>query len=312
MPEVGARRVSRAPAAAKKERLFSSSGLLNSLALAALAGLAVASWLLFARGGWEYYRTPLAVRGYLAAHRFLRPSGPGGNVLGIVGTLFMFMTLLYVARKRMKILRNSGSILGWLEFHVFCGLFGPILITFHTSFKFNGLISVAYWSMVLVVLSGFVGRYLFVRIPKTIRGQELSRNEIEERVSELKARLAESTIPVSLLLKIEEAERAAVEGAGQQRTFLQLIGSELQARRRTAALRKEIRQSGLNRALLHETLDVVHERAILLQRIARLKRTRQLFQVWHVFHRPLVWLMFAIFFIHLGVAVYFGYTVFGR
>lgn len=269
-----------------KEPLFSSSGLLNAAALAVLAGAAVAAWLLFARGGWEYYRIPLAVRGYAAAHRFLRPSGAGGNVLGIAGTLFMFATLLYVARKKLKILRKAGSVVGWLEVHVFCGVFGPILITFHTSFKFNGLISVAYWSMVLVVVSGFVGRHLFVRIPKTIRGTELTRNEIEERVRALRERLAECGIPADLLQKIEA-------GGGRE-------------------LRKDLKRSGLSGPLLAEVLGVVRERAVLVQRIARLKRTRQLFQIWHVFHRPLVWVMFAIFFIHLGVAVYFGYTVFGR
>ena len=62
----------------------------------------------------------------------------------------------------------------WLEVHIFCGIVGPVLVTFHTSFKFNGIVSVAYWSMVAVVLSGFVGRYLYVRIPRSLRGIELT------------------------------------------------------------------------------------------------------------------------------------------
>ena len=70
----------------------------------------------------------------------------------------------------MKRLRDAGRMKTWLEVHVFCGIVGPVLVTFHTSFKFNGIVSVAYWSMVAVVLSGFVGRYLYVRIPRSIRG----------------------------------------------------------------------------------------------------------------------------------------------
>lgn len=100
--------------------------------------------------------------------------------------------------------------------------------------------------------------------------------------------------------------------ANERRTFVQLIRDEVAARKMTAALRGEIRAAGLNRELLHEALDVVRERAILFHRMAHLKRTRQLFQIWHVFHQPLVWVMFSIFFIHLGVAIYFGYTIFGR
>jgi len=296
----------------EKDALLPARALLNAVGLAILAGLLVAVWILFVKGGWEYYTTPLRIRGYEKMHRFLRPSGPGGNMLGIVGTLFMFMTLLYVARKKIKRFSKVGSMKGWLEFHIFCGVFGPILITFHTSFKFNGIISVAYWSMVLVVLSGFIGRYLFVRIPKTIRGQELTRAEIEERAKDLKAQLAESTLPAKLLLRIEEVEREVLAHDGEHRTFTELVRDEIAARRSMAALRREIRHAGLNRKLLHEALDVVHERAILLRRIAHLKRTRQLFQIWHVFHQPLVWVMFTIFFLHLGVAIYFGYTIFGR
>jgi hypothetical protein len=50
------------------------------------------------------------------------------------------------------------------------------------------------------------------------------------------------------------------------------------------------------------------ERAQLLRRLAQLNRTRQRFSAWHVFHQPLVYVMFAIAAIHIGVAVYFGYA----
>lgn len=295
-----------------KEPLVAASGLLNVVVLAALAGVLVALWVLVEHGGWRYYRTPLGIRGYLPEHAFLRPSGTGGHLLGIAGTLVLLCTLPYVARKRVKALRKVGSMMGWLEFHIFCGLFGPILITFHTSLKFNGIVSVAYWSMVLVVLSGFVGRYLYVRIPKTIRGTELTQTEIEERARELRALLNEATLPANLLLRIEETERALLADIGQHRTFTQLLRGGFEARRKTAALRREIRGSGLNRQLLHEALDLVHKRVVLLQRIAHLKKTRQAFQLWHVFHRPLVWVMFLVFSVHLGVAIYFGYTFFGK
>ncbi len=242
----------------KREPLSPASALLNVVALAMLAGVLVALWLLYAHKAFDYYTTPLSVRGYSPVHRALRPSGTVGHFLGILGTLFLFSTLFYVARKRLKWLSKAGSPVGWLEFHIFCGVFGPILITYHTSLKFNGLVSVAYWSMVLVVVSGFVGRYLYVRIPKTIRGEELSAAEIEQRLAELKASLVETTLPP--------------------------------------------RQ-------LH---DLQRQHAALLRRISRLQRTKKLFQLWHVFHRPFVWVMFLVFLVHLSVAVYFGYTFFGR
>lgn len=295
----------------RREPLVGSGALLNAVALAMVAGAIVAALVLFLLGGWDYYRTPLSIRGYAQSHKMLRPSGVVGHSLGIAGTLMLFSTLLYLVRKKAKFLARTGSVKGWLEFHIFCGVFGPILITLHTSLKFNGVVSVAYWSMVLVVASGFVGRYLYVRIPKTIRGKELTRAEIEQRARELKAELAERTIPQRIALEIEELEKSLLEGH-ESRSSLQLLLDSFRGRLRTAALRRRLRRSGLNREALHRALDLMQERASLLRRIAHLKRTTRLFQIWHVFHRPLVWVMFLIFFVHLGVAIYFGYTAFSE
>lgn len=294
----------------RRERLSPSNALLDVVVLALLAGVLIAVWLGFTHDAWRYYTAPLATRGYSKAHRFLRPSGLGGHALGVIGTLFLFSTLFYVARKRVKRLSKSGSLFGWLQVHIFCGVFGPILITFHSSFKFNGVISVAYWSMVLVVLSGFVGRHLYVRIPKTIKGEELSRADVEGRIDELKAQLSRAALPPHVTRRLEEAEAALLASVEPGQGFRQRFASRREFTRREASLRHDLRAANLDRALVHETLETTKERAVLLRRIGRLKKTRELFQVWHVFHRPLVWVMFLIFFVHLGVAIYFGYIPF--
>jgi hypothetical protein len=254
----------------------------------------------------------LAKRGLLPAHRILRPSGTTGHLLGFAGTLLLISTLAYVARRRMKRLAKMGAPAHWLEVHIFCGIFGPVLITFHTSFRFNGIVSVAYWSMALVVASGFVGRYLYVRIPKTIRGEELSQTELQQQSAELRSKLAETRLPPRLIAEIDEEERRLLAMASAKRSIPIRMRDALAARRRASSLRRDIRASGLERHLLHDALSLAHERAELLRRITRLKTTRQLFQLWHVFHRPLVYVMFAILLVHVGVAIYFGYMPFTR
>ncbi len=155
--------------------------LRHVVVLALFAIIALATWLLVGLDGWGYYRAPLSERSFMAANRWLRPSAPVGHLLGIGGFLMMLVPVAYSIRKKVKRFRDAGRIQTWLEVHIFSGIVGPALITFHTSFKFNGLVSVAYWSMVTVVLSGFVGRYLYVRIPKSIRGQELTQSELDAR-----------------------------------------------------------------------------------------------------------------------------------
>jgi hypothetical protein len=49
------------------------------------------------------------------------------------------------------------------------------------------------------------------------------------------------------------------------------------------------------------------ERALLADRLVSLERTRRLFGLWHVFHLPLVWIMFGIVTLHIGLALYLGY-----
>jgi hypothetical protein len=93
-----------------------------------------------------------------------------GHGLGILGFLLMLMTeTLYSIRKRMRSVR-FGRMSYWLQFHIFTGLVGPYMVLLHTSWKFNGLAGVTTLLTVVIVISGFVGRYIFTRIPRTADG----------------------------------------------------------------------------------------------------------------------------------------------
>lgn len=256
-------------------------------------------------GGWSYYRTPLRARGFDPAHRLLRPAGAGGQLFAVAGSILLLATLLYVVRKKSRRLAKLGSQKSWLEAHIFCGIVGPVLITLHTSFKFNGVISVAYWCMALVVLSGFIGRYLYVRVPKTLRGTEITYGELAARTAELTAELAGEGLPFEIAARIDAFERQAASGSeGSAAAFL---FGDLRLRRALSDLRREIRRAGLGERKLAEVLGLIHERAVLRRRIAYLARTKKLFSLWHVFHRPLVYVMLAIAALHVAVAVYLGY-----
>lgn len=93
-----------------------------------------------------------------------------GHGLGIIGFLLMLMTeTLYSLRKRMRTVR-FGRMSLWLKFHIFTGLVGPYMVLLHTSWKFNGLAGVTTLLTVVIVISGFVGRYIYTRIPRTADG----------------------------------------------------------------------------------------------------------------------------------------------
>ena len=283
--------------------------LTNPLLLAGIACAALILADLFLFGGWTYYRTPLSERGHAAAHRLLRPAGRGGQIFGIGGTLITLATLLYVLRKKFRRLSRFGAQKNWLEVHIFCGIVGPVLITLHTALKFNGVVSIAYWSMVLVVLSGFAGRYLYVRVPRTIRGKELTLGELTARAEELSFEIENSAIPDSLAARIAEFERQLMPRPDFGKGDGGLLLGEFLMNRKLRRFRAEIRSHPPHSERLEEALDLMRERAVLLRRIAYLAQTKKLFSLWHVFHKPLVYVMLAIAALHVAVALYFGYSL---
>ena len=84
--------------------------------------------------------------------------------LGWSGFSVICLTNLYILRKKIPALKDLGSVGGWLNFHIFCGLIGPTLIVFHSNFHVNGLVAISFWSMMISAVSGVVGRYFYTQI----------------------------------------------------------------------------------------------------------------------------------------------------
>ena len=96
-----------------------------------------------------------------------------GHGLGILGFVLMLMTeILYSLRKRTRS-ASWGKMASWLQFHIFTGLVGPYMVLLHTSWKFNGLAGVTTLFTLIIVVSGFIGRYIYTRIPRTLDGLEI-------------------------------------------------------------------------------------------------------------------------------------------
>ena len=95
-----------------------------------------------------------------------------GHAIGILGFLLMLATeTLYSLRKRSRSAR-WGRMSGWLQAHIFTGIVGPFMVLLHTSWKFSGLAGVTTLLTGVIVISGFIGRYIYTRIPRTADGIE--------------------------------------------------------------------------------------------------------------------------------------------
>ena len=134
--------------------------------------------MLFWRGA-SFYATPLGERAHHEGYWHWKAGGSIGLLLGMVGAGMMVVLLLYSVRKRVKALRRAGPIARWLDIHIYLGVVGPLLIILHTAFKVGGLVALSFWSMIAVALSGVVGRFLYLHIPRTRAGEELSLRELQ-------------------------------------------------------------------------------------------------------------------------------------
>ena len=97
-----------------------------------------------------------------------------GHAIGIIGFVMMLMTeTLYSLRKRSR-MAKWGKMSSWLQFHIFTGIVGPYMVLLHSAWKFQGLAGAVMLLTVVIVVSGFIGRYIYTRIPRTAEGLEMT------------------------------------------------------------------------------------------------------------------------------------------
>ncbi len=268
--------------------------------------VSTAAFLLFK--GIPYYSTPIEERFYHPDHNWFKPSGVFGHGLGIVGTLLILIGVFgYIAKKKYRALARFGRLKYWLEFHIFLCSLGPVMILFHTAFKFGGLVSVSFWSMVAVVASGVIGRFIYIQIPRTIEGRELSLQEVKSMKNNLDEILQQH---YRLDDKSYHAVLAAVTlDPHKQRGnfFADMFTKYFEAKGSINGVKSVLRENRLAQADIKKIVHLVKDEITLNNRIDRLQLMQKLFKYWHVAHLPFALIMLIIMVIHVGVTLAFGY-----
>jgi hypothetical protein len=270
-----------------------------------LAGFCLIGWL--AWQGRDFYLSEGVMRPRHEAYWDLKPGGRLGVRYGIAGASLMVVMLVYSVRKRFRPLRKAGSLRTWLDFHIVCGVFGPLFILLHSSFKVGGLVAVSFWSMVVVAGSGVLGRFLYLQIPRRRSGDELgleeAEGEIERLGSELRDRFGVSASAMERLDEIARRHAPAATGLLALLLRLPVDGARLRLDLARAMPVGENLPPAAARALRR----VVRQRAGLRRRILLWSRLQELFHYWHVLHKPFALLMYLFMAVHITVALATGY-----
>jgi hypothetical protein len=237
------------------------------------------------------------------------PSGghPFGHLLGVLGAILMLMTeFVYSARKRWHFFR-FGQVRHWLSFHIFTGIVGPALVLMHTGFEFRGLAGFTMLLTVLVVLSGFIGRYIYTSVPRTLAGAEVSRRELEAVLTLRRDEMQRFTEGKSAAIQYLAEQYVPPDAGDEELRVAQMLMRRYDDWKLRRRLRSELRQlESAEQARLKELEQMMDRQQRLIRQINSLQTVRRMMGIWHTFHIPLGITLFTAMTVHIVAALYYG------
>jgi len=227
-----------------------------------------------------------------------------GHSIGIIGFIMMLMTeTLYTLRKRSRSAR-WGRMQSWLQFHIFTGLVGPYMVLLHTSWKFNGLAGAVMLMTVIIVASGFLGRYIYTSVPRTVDGIEVEANELEQQIRAIDGELQKWLVGQPQLYQSISKSIAVTPVSSGSRLVFGRAFEEWNARLKWWRLSSRIdKNARLHAKQLNELLK--RERNLRRQ-LSSIALTRRLLGLWHAIHIPVGMVLFTAAFIHIVAAIYYA------
>lgn len=270
--------------------------------------------------GFSYYTLSSADRPFSPKHVLLRPSGSIGLKLGFLGFAIFLGIFLYPLRKAWPWLSQQGSARHWLDIHVLLGITAPFIIAFHSSFKFRGFAGIAFWIMVAVSLSGVIGRYLYSQIPRRVNAAEISMRELQEFQAKMAEQLAEQDLlpqsDLRSLMKLPSQQRVDAMFMPISLVYMMMLDVArafgiARLRRRALGFGETVRTlGGFLRTSHHDlerAIELAKEEAATAKRVLFLKRSQQVFHLWHVVHKPFSYTFALLAIIHIVVVMMMGY-----
>jgi hypothetical protein len=234
------------------------------------------------------------------------PGSDLGYNLGLVGSIFMLLLLLYPLRKRAQFLQRAGDLKAWFKVHMFLGIAGPVLILYHSTLKVGSLnAAVAFYSMLIVAGSGIIGRFIYTKIHHGLYGRQATLRERQEHLG-LQGESLKSKFHFAP--RVEQRLRE-LEAYAADQTRLGLLGlrrflgltlrthyiSWRSMREVKAILSRKAAERGWPRSERNHRIRVA--RRILkaymreLKEVAQFRTYERLFALWHVLHVPFVFML---------------------
>ena len=229
-----------------------------------------------------------------------------GYTLGTVAAGIMFWLAWFGVRKR-KYGAGTIPLEEWASAHVYLGLSLVFIATLHSGFQFGlNIHTVLYVLMMIVIISGVIGLYFYMRFPKLLskfrRG--MTTDTMLSQIAELDRELSNYAVSLDNELSsvVLDAVQNAEIGGGLIR---QLTGHDPNCRTLKARRFIERFEGQTDESTRRQALTRLTKKGDLLFQMRQDIRLRCLLKLWLFFHVPFTFAALAALVAHIIVVFYY-------
>ena len=246
---------------------------------------------------------------YILHNPLGEPSGGSwlGYTLGCISAALVIWLAWFGVRKRQYAL-GTTRLKVWLSAHIYFGLALVVIATLHSGFQIGWNIhSAAYVLMLLTVLSGIFGVYIYARYPTLMTKNRagLSLEEMMAQISELDQELLQEgrELPEEVNTALLKAARETKIGGN---IFEKLSPKKIFCPTREARnlIETKYADMSLSDQRITKVIALLAKKTKLLRRARRDIQIKVILQIWLYFHIPLAVGLLGALFSHV-LAVFF-------
>jgi len=228
---------------------------------------------------------------------------------GLVGTGLMIIAAIYPIFRRIHAFRWIASNTMWFDFHLMAGTVGPMFIALHSALRLGDIhmgnlhTAIAFWSMIITVVSGFLGRYLYTQVPELSSGVELE--ELDHERAFQKARPA-FTVPMAEIDRELAEQRAKAQRVSMSPSVLRalwwLLFQDIGRIPRTFARRGRLAQLGVDRRIRKDLARRAARMIVIARRQVVAPKAQMLLHSWKKVHVPFTIVLTLLSTVHIFIS----------
>jgi Fe-S-cluster-containing hydrogenase component 2 len=222
---------------------------------------------------------------------------------GYIGTALMSIAILYPIVRRINMFKLIANARVWFDLHMMAGTVGPLFIVLHAANKLDNWVSIAYWSMIIVVVSGVAGRYLYTQIPDLVNGRELEELDHRRAFSGYRHRYRDLVaIAERELSAHEQGATAIARSAGVVGAFVWVVAEDLKRPLRWSRRRIAFSGTGAPGAVVRDLRNRTGRMMLIDRRRVMGSHAQLILHSWKKVHVPFSLIMAAVAVVHIWLA----------